>query len=312
MRIVWALMLCGAAMAGCAEEPAVEQQDEEAFGELDAQATEDTGVIRGIVVDPSITPVQGAIVTVIGPEMETTTNENGAFVFEGIEPGSHFLKAAKPGFSEVQQSVEVRAGVDTPPIVKIQLVPDATTQPFIQAMVYDAYIQCSESLVLVGYSGGCSNDFLVEYGPGELGRTPDFAQSEMVWESTQPLGDWMNVMYSSAPLPGETLLHNYVEDEGASPLTIQANQTLMESKGVINEWPLMVRIFNSGLEGTDIGRDYGDPRDGDNCVERPALGGCTTGVGATIDQVLTVYSHAFFNVDPDLEWRFLEDGPYPL
>jgi hypothetical protein len=75
---------------------------------------------------------------------------------------------------------------------------------------------------------------------------------------------------------------------------------------------LCIRIFNSPMEGTDIGRDYGDPTDGDNCVERPQLGGCTTGVGATVDQTVTVYTHAFYNFMPADDWQFSVHGhPVP-
>ena len=241
-------------------------------------------------------------------DQTTLTNEDGAFVFSGLSPGTYFLDVERAGFQATQTSADVVAGDSAPPVVKVQLVPDPTTLPFASSFIYDAYIQCSESLILVGYSGGCDNDFLVSYSSDVLGRTPEFAQSEMLWESTQTLGEWMTLVYSADALPGNTLLHNYVEDEGPSPLVVRANQTTMEDNDVIAGWPLMVRIFNSGIEGSDIGRDYGDPTDGDNCVERPQLGGCTTGVGATIDQVLTVYTHAFYNFEPREDWQFSIDG----
>ncbi|MGB1586238.1 MAG: hypothetical protein ACPHID_04245 [Thermoplasmatota archaeon] len=132
----------------------------------------------------------------------------------------------------------------------------------------------------------------------------------MLWASTQPLGEWMTLVYSA---PGDgVLLHNYQDVEGPSPLVVKANTTLMEENGVIDSYPLQVRIFNSGVEGSDVGRDYGDPTDGDNCIERPGLGGCTTGLGATIDQVMTVYTHAFFNFEPEEDWQFSRDGdPIP-
>lgn len=294
------------AFAGCAEDAAPAPADEPAFDELEVKATKDTGVIRGVVVDTSIVPIEGAKITIKSNDLSATSNANGAFVFEGLAPGAYFLEATKLGFASVQQGVDVVAAVDDPPVVKFQLQPDATTTPFVQPMVYEAYIQCSESVILVGYSGGCQNDFLVNYGPDILGRTPDFAQSEMVWESTQPAGDWMTLLYSA---PGEgVLLDNYQDVEGPSPQLVMANRTLMESYGVIDEYPLQVRVFNSGIEGTDIGRDYGDPVDGDNCIERPVLGGCTAGLGATIDQQISVFTHAFFNFLPEEGWRFTVDG----
>lgn len=308
---VWVLtMLALTALAGCAEEAPEPVEDDEAFDGLEAQATEDTGIIRGVVLDPAIVPIEGATVRIEGNDMTTVSNEAGAFAFSGLTPGTYFLSIERLGFQSTQSSADVVAGDSAPPVVKIQMIPDPTTVPFASTFVYDAYIQCSESVIVVGYSGGCDNNFLVNYEKDVLGRTPDFAQSEMLWDSTQALGEWMNVMYSS---PGDgALLFNYVEDEGPSPLVIRANQTLMLDNGVVDDYPLQVRIFNSGIEGSDLGRDYGDPVDGDNCIERPVLGGCTTGIGATVDQVLTVYTHAFYNFLPDEGWQFSVDGdPVP-
>lgn len=307
MRVgLMAMALLAVAWAGCAEEGTSTELEDEAFNELDAKATEDTGVIRGVVVDPSITPIEGVTLSILNDDRSTLSNENGAFVFTGLAPGSYFISAEKAGFSSVQQGVDVVAAVDNPPVIKMQLQPDASTAPHVSTMVYEAYIQCSESLLLVGYSGGCENDFLRSYAADELGRTPDFAQSEMIWESTQPAGDWMTLVYSA---PGDgVLLHNYQDEEGPSPQVVRANRTLMEENGVIGEYPLQLRIFNSGIEGTDIGRDYGDPVDGDDCIERPGLGGCATGLGATIDQQISVFTHAFFNMLPEEGWQFSVDG----
>ncbi len=316
MRVgLLAALLVAVALAGCSEDAAVIDDKDETFDGIDAEATDETGIIRGVVVDTAINPIPGVTITVISTELTATTNENGAFAFEGLDPGAYFLEATKDGFETIQGQANVVANVNDPPVVKIQMVADPSTLPFVQDMVYDAYIQCSETVILVGYSGGCQNDFMTQYGSAELSRIPDFAQTEMVWESTQPLGDWMSVLYSSPPIDGNVLLHNFVEAEGPSSLVLKANRTLLEHYTVGLGTPnnncdstLCIRVFNTGIEGTDIGRDYGDPVDGDDCVDRPALGQCMHGVGATIDQRLTVFTHVFFNAEPEEDWLFSTDG----
>lgn len=307
--VVLSCLLAGTLLAGCSGgaseggEPA-----EPAFEELGLQATATTGVMRGVVVDEAIRPIAGAKVSLTGgTERETTTGAEGIFGFSGLQPGPYFVQVAKPGFVTAQASAEVVAGVAEPPIVKVLLTADPTTAPYVTTYLFEGFIECSFSLIAAGFAACATGDqlndrFIVEY---ELDRPPQWVQSEMVWQSTQAISPDLNVVYSA---PGDgALLDNYAQDFGPSPLLLQVNETLAAERGLGASLDLMIRVFNQPIEGTNTG----DPVGGDDCLDRPALGGCTTGFGATIQQSFTIITNAFYGFAPDPEWRHAESGPHP-
>ncbi len=309
-----ALILLATALAGCADDSdALDAIDtDEGLQDIEVEATADTGIIRGVVVDEAIRPIVGAKVSVLldgSAPKETTTNEAGGFGFDGIKPGSYFVRVSKAGFKEAQINTDVKAGVQNPAPLKILLQVNPSTAPYFQEFVFVGFIECSVSVIAVGFAAcsGVGNDHFIEYF--ELDGIPEFLQSELIWDSTQASGDRMTLLNSA---PGdEALLDNYVDAEGTSPLYGNANRTTLEHYKVGTENDLMIRVFNAPIEQTDVGTYFGDPTDGDNCIERPYLGGCTTGLGATIQQEFTVFAHAFFNYVPPTDWRFTESGTPP-
>lgn len=300
-----ALALLCAALAGCSDDKAKDPIADADFDDLDLEATPDTGIVRGVVVDAAIVPVAGATVKLL--DQEATTDEAGVFGFDLVAPGDHFLRVEKPGYLPAQQGVQVVANVAEPPIVKVLLEVDPVSAPYVELYQFDGFIECSVSAVLAGVAlcnaAGSENDvFIEEY---DLGRVPDFVQAEMVWSSTQAVSDEMNLLLSA---PGEsTLLDNYAEAEGESPQVAKANRTTLEHYGVGAGTTLMIRVFNAPVEGTRPP----DPVGGDDCVDRPALGGCLTGVGVTANQEFTVFSHVFHNFLPAEGWQFSVDGAPP-
>src|SRR5688572_21410353 len=98
-RLLPLLLLAATALAGCSgdaspkdREPAV---PDGAFDGLNVKPTDETGIVRGVVVDEAIAPLEAAKVTLQGPggSQETETNALGAFGFDGLEPGTYFVKA---------------------------------------------------------------------------------------------------------------------------------------------------------------------------------------------------------------------------
>lgn len=310
MRVSPAILLLAAAfLAGCTQaNPAPAPEGEADFDDLGLQADETTGVMRGVVIDDAIRPLVGVLINVTGTAAHsTTTNDEGLFGLSNLEPGTYFVSASKAGFLPTQQSVEVIAGVEEPPIVKILLTADATTAPFAQTHAFDGYIECSVSFVAAGLAAcsavGLPNDkFIVTYS---LERPPQWIQSEMHWASTQAVSPELDLVYS-APGSG-ALLDNYAEDYGPSPLLIQVNQTLAANRSLGAGADLMVRVFNQPIEGTETG----DPVGGDDCIDRPFLGGCTTGVGVTLQQRFTILTTVFYGYQPPADWLYVVDGPYP-
>lgn len=308
--VLLSCLLAGAVLAGCSgsDPPSADQPDDAAFDDLGLAASETTGVIRGVVVDEAIRPVPGATVSLSGgAAKDTTSNAEGLFGFADLEPGPYFVRVEKAGFVAAQASAEVVAGVSEPEILKVLLTADPSTVPYVSTYVFDGFIECSFSLVAVGFAAcssvGQLNDRFITVYP--LDRPPQWVQSEMVWQSTQAISPELDLVYSA---PGEgALLDNYAEAWGVSPLLIQVNETLAAERGLGSGTDLMIRVFNQPIEGTETG----DPVGGDDCLDRPALGGCTTGLGATVEQGFTIITNAFYGFTPDPAWRYVDSGPYP-
>src|SRR5688572_410097 len=93
-----ALSVCLVLLAGCAANsggepgPASTAGD---FSDLDVDATETTGVLLGVVVDETIRPIAGASVVLQGGpagDKKATTDQEGRFAFDDLEPGTYFLQ----------------------------------------------------------------------------------------------------------------------------------------------------------------------------------------------------------------------------
>lgn len=333
MRDLLAVLLAAlpaVALAGCAggggdggsPDPA---QDVD-FEDLELEATDTTGIIRGVVVDTAIRPVGDAVVELRGAEapMQARSNEQGAFGFDRLPPGDYFLTATKPGYVEAQQAVQVVAGVAEPPIVKILLEADPSTAPYVTAYVFDGFLECSVRAVVIGYAacsnGAFANDrFLQEYEPNGV---PDHWQSEMLWESTQAFGEELSLAIdclSGDPCPDGQV--GIARHEGKSPLMVTINRTAAETFLLGIGQPVTVRVFAFGRQDTDVIDEnslYAQMNSTSGgavpCLEWPAVfASCIRfgGVGLILQQKFTVYSHEFHGYTPPPEWRFSVDGAPP-
>ena len=212
-----------------------------------------------------------------------------------LAAGTYFLEASKVGFFPVQQSATVEAGVERPDIVKFQLVPDLANQPLVSSFQYDGFLQCSFTLVLVGFNAcgvpeifgmPLDNPLVVH----DIAPNGTFAQTEMVWKSTQSLGDQLDLQYSWGTCGTLYCDHG---DTGTSPLIISADEELLTT--MLNDPAnpgnpgLMIRVF-----GTEASAAEG------------------LGLGATLDQSFTHYTHVFYAFLPNEGWTFIEDGSHPL
>jgi len=297
MHKVWVtIMLAAVALAGCADNGALEPQSVTAV-DNELQATDSTGVIRGVVVDPAITPVIGATVRVLSLDRETLTTEDGSFGFSDLEPGTYFLEVSKIAFDTVQTSVEVIAGVDLPKVVHVQLVPQPSKAPYLSMLQFSGNLACG--LATPAASFGCSvvrgtEDVVGEYNgySQTFDVIPDHLQVEMVWDSTQPAGEslYLGIRHccDNDQLGGE-----YSGSRGPSPQTVWVNKTnlLAHQDGAVATDGVEISTFPSGLEDLEA-----------NGVR----------LGVILDQKFDYFTTEFYNFLPAEGWTFVADGPHPV
>lgn len=280
------LLLC-LLLAGCSD--AAPGEDAEPL-----EATPTTGVLRGVVVDASVTPVEGAEVALVNGNDTTRTDASGLFGFDGLEPGIHFLRVEKDGFFGVEAQAAVRAGEAEPERVRIGLVRDPDQTPFVESSTWTGFIQCSVRVetVALGPAGVavCSaGEPTVDLDDDvfhalSFGGAPEWVQTDLEWTSTQPLGDEMSLRYG----PDSCEDTKWGASEGPSPLTVSMPRVLLEDKGVGAGTGLCVRVF---VWVSDAAADL---------------------VGAGVQQDFEAFTHAFYNFQPREGWSFPEDGAHPV
>ncbi len=299
MKPVWvSLALALVALAGCSEEARqIAEDDFSTEADENIVVTEDTGAIRGVVVDQAINPVAGANIVLVGTELVAESAPDGSFAFSELDPGSYFMEISKIGYNSVQASTEVVAGVELPEVVKVLLEFDPEARPYASTENVAGNLRCGIS-VGVGTTGtgfGCSvirgtEDLVEEYNGyvKEFERVPSFIQVEMVWESTQPAGKslWLGIRHccDNHRLPGGTSV-----SEGASPQKVFVNSThfLDHADGSVLEDGIEISTFPSGLEDlAAVGVDF----------------------GVILEQDFEYFTTEFYNFEPDAEWWFIMDG----
>jgi len=104
--------------------------------------------VRGTVKDPNGNLVSGANVTLTNPEKNftrtQTTNEDGAYVFNGIPPGTYKLEVAAQGFKTASAS-GLEALVDTPTVRDVQLEIGAVSETVDVTSAAEAAINTSDA-----------------------------------------------------------------------------------------------------------------------------------------------------------------------
>ncbi|HUR62347.1 MAG TPA: carboxypeptidase-like regulatory domain-containing protein [Candidatus Thermoplasmatota archaeon] len=133
-------------LAGCASQAS----DDSATGGVGGGAPSltvdsQTGGIRGVVVDAAITPIMNAAVALSGTTLTTKTDRAGIFTFSGLKPGDYFFTVSKPGYTTVQSSTTVQAGVAEPPVVKVEIAMVPGKQPYVESWKLNGFYECAFS-----------------------------------------------------------------------------------------------------------------------------------------------------------------------
>lgn len=239
-------------------------------------------------------PIQGVTVTIASIAQNRTTDANGAFVFLDLEPGTYFLQVSKPGWTSIQQSTDVVANVQDPAIVKISIEKIPGAEPRAVTLQTDGFIGCSFGTPLTYHS--CS--YLQEENPEvyfDIEGVPRWIQTEIIWDSTQPSGDWLYVVQGICSCDGGVpdvggARFDELPDATTNHLAWATPEFLTEFEvGGENGKQVVVSVSASGPEPET-----------------------TNGSGVAYSQAFSVYATFFYNFDPDQSWSFGANGPYKV
>ena len=252
------LLLTG--VAGCADNKSPKTSKDggldQAADNLDLQATSTTGVVRGVVVDNAIKPLGGATVTLRGTssgrDQATTSNEQGAFGFDGLDAGSYFLTVHKLGYFDTQQSVDVVAGVTDPHVVKVLLAANPTQLAGYEVFDFEGFLECSVTYVL--FFSSCKNPVTGE-PVGNNHYEQNFATSgnaswvhvSLVWKPTQPFGTelYFNLCDDVGPCNAATY------NGGVSPLVGDASGGDLDHINQLSQ--VGIEVSGNGEQGSGVG-----------------------------------------------------------
>lgn len=225
--VVVCAILSAVVLAGCAENSEPTPVEDDTFDDVEVEVTDETGAIRGVVVDQSITPVEGALVTFVhaGREMSAMTDAEGRFAFSKIEPGTYFLTVTKLNYDETQSTVTVEAGIEQPPIVKVQLNRLFDENPYMEQFTFNGFFNCAYRIPI---SSTCVNDYTricTVYPPccpggcfPELARLVDtreyITQLEAGWQTFVVEAVWEPSLAGTSNELGMTV--SYAARQGAS------------------------------------------------------------------------------------------------
>ncbi len=270
-------------MAGCAD-----NATEEPFKGL--VATEHTGILAGVVVDQTITPVEGALVTLLGAGQNITTDEKGRFGIDGLDAGTYRIQVTHPGHLPKETHGIVTAGEDAPPLLTIQ-IRAVSPNWWIEAFQIAGALESGGALAVAGdnvTSFACCTDY---FWNTELTRgSPEWIQSEAIWESNVRTADRMRLTHSSGEtcvngtLASACALDVYHEKDGVSPLILATPADRVE---ITSEQQLIVSLF-SGQEGVP------------EVVE----------AGLAVEQPFEMFVHVFYGFAPEDDWSFIHDGSH--
>jgi hypothetical protein len=271
------------AFAGCADQggPAVAQ---EAQSTKEVEVTSTTGGIRGVVVDSSIVPLAGITIKLLNQDKQAITDEGGEFVFSLLEPGVYFLATEHPLYSDVQQTANVEAGVESPKPIRILLERNEIAEPTLVTLAFKGHIKCSTNISGVGYSEECGEgmgypcqlpDTVYECGERigkQAGSSPQIWFTidepqlatllvEQVWEPSLSLAtgntaafrthvaiDWICDPFCG----GDQIAAVNME----SPLYLRAEQEALDSREFTPDTDLSTFVYSGSSNGAIIEQGY--------------------------------------------------------
>lgn len=314
-----ALMATLALLAGCSESPPPQSsgQNSDDFG---VAPTETTGILLGVVVDETITPIKGVKVKInlqSGTEATKETDGEGRFAFGDLAPGDYFIQASHPQYGSAQSTATVVAGEQNPTINKIQMTRLFAQEPYMETISFEGFLACAYA---IGVSSTCVNDYTRVTGErclptgecycaGGCLRDQELAKQggnireyvsvigpgwqsiivEMTWEPTSDLGEELGftVSYYSRP----DAVHRYGGAGGPNPVRLKL----------------------------DTGVEHGSAQQGasdhtivpENGTEELFTFFSANSGSVTVNQQFKAFQTTFYYIIPPEEWSFVNGDPPP-
>jgi hypothetical protein len=214
------------------------------------------------------------------------------------------VQASHPLYDQVQQTVDVVAGVDDPDPVKLQLTQVITADPYTYTTKYEGFIVCSLNAVFPVVGGVLSEECGEGVGVPGVGRVGgqdgnnvqyDFFVDgpliqtlvvEMVWEPTSQAGTALYTPVSLGwvcdPFCGGTETLGTLE--GSSPLHLAIG-------------PETLNPLNLSTEEVISTFTWASPD--------------TTPIGVTLNQDYEIFVTHFYVLPSPEGWSFVAGDPYP-
>lgn len=115
--------------SGCADAGGAPAAGPSGPGLGEAEVSQTTGGVSGLVLDEELVPIFGAQVFLEGTDFAAITGPSGAFAFSLVEPGAYTLRVNRTGYGDELQSIEVLLGEVT------------HVQAFLKAALKEEYVE---------------------------------------------------------------------------------------------------------------------------------------------------------------------------
>jgi hypothetical protein len=270
--------LCMAALvlsAGCLSSEAAEIQAPAAR----ASFGEETGAIRGVVVDDSLNPMPNLLVGLNGGNASLTDGA-GAFVYSDLLPGTYEVLVQGVAVLPVSTRVEVVAQQATEVTIAVQHLP--STEPYLETRIQDGITFCGTSF---REPGAAKPSYLQICGVLFYAGLTDYDRFRLDWQIPMPglVGLWAETVWvrNSAAAGGYNVLWDVFDSSG--------NIRLIGSNGS-GQSPLQVRIERAAIDAQVEAHGDGDcPADGEcHLGSFHASYGETLGPSAPVDAAVSV------------------------
>ena len=195
-----------------------------------ATVSDTAGGIEGLVTDPAVQPVEGALVTVVESGATGRTASDGSYAISNVLPGTYTVLFESEGFVGTQQEIVVRSGQVSTLDVLLAHLP--SVQPYVQQIEFTGFVECSAAAVLYSVAA-CGLVNLVGGGNTTNDRfmftwdvDPNLHQvvAEISWDPNTALGDRLSFSVEPLGIPNEGQT-TYASGSGTGPLVLTADLT---------------------------------------------------------------------------------------